>query len=72
MDHVRVVEGMGTFGRRVEHPNSIGAALEWAVETSERHRQPALVEVITARVEPRVVHRSLAVSCIPDARLQPR
>jgi tartronate-semialdehyde synthase len=52
MDHARVMEGMGTSGRRVEHPNAIGAALKWAVETSERHRRPALVEVITEPVEP--------------------
>jgi tartronate-semialdehyde synthase len=49
MDHVKVMEGMGAFGRRVEHPDEIRAALEWAVETAEAHRRPVLVEIITER-----------------------
>jgi tartronate-semialdehyde synthase len=49
MDHVKVMEGMGAFGRRVEHPDEIRAALEWAVVTAEEHRRPVLVEVITER-----------------------
>lgn len=71
-DHVRVMEGMGAFARRVERPGEIGAALGWAVETSERHRRPALVEVITERVDHRVANPSLMVSCIPDASLDAR
>src|ERR1700760_3022374 len=49
MDHVKVMEGMGAFGRRVENPDEIRAALEWAVVTAEEHRRPVLVEVITER-----------------------
>jgi tartronate-semialdehyde synthase len=49
MDHVKVMEGMGAFGRRVERPEDISAALEWAVATAEEHRRPVLVEVITER-----------------------
>jgi tartronate-semialdehyde synthase len=49
MDHVKVMEGMGAFGRRVEDPDEIGGALEWAVATAEEHRRPVLVEVITER-----------------------
>jgi tartronate-semialdehyde synthase len=49
MDHVKVMEGMGAFGRRVENPEEIRGALEWAVVTAEEHRRPVLVEVITER-----------------------
>jgi tartronate-semialdehyde synthase len=49
MDHVKVMEGMGAFGRRVENPEDIRDALEWAVATAEEHRRPVLVEVITER-----------------------
>lgn len=49
MDHVKVMEGMGAFGRRVENPEEIRNALEWAVVTAEEHRRPVLVEVITER-----------------------
>ncbi|HEY2317476.1 MAG TPA: thiamine pyrophosphate-dependent enzyme, partial [Solirubrobacteraceae bacterium] len=49
MDHVKVMEGMGAFGRRVEDPDEIRDALEWAVATAEEHRRPVLVEVITER-----------------------
>jgi tartronate-semialdehyde synthase len=49
MDHVRVMEGMGAFGRRVTRPDEIADALAWAVETSERERRPALVEVLIER-----------------------
>ncbi len=49
MDHVKVMEGMGAFGRRVTHPEEIQDALAWAVETSERERRPALVEVLIDR-----------------------
>jgi tartronate-semialdehyde synthase len=49
IDHVKVVEGMGGIGRRVERPEDIRAALEWAVATSEEHRRPVLVEVVIER-----------------------
>lgn len=49
MDHVKVMEGMGAFGRRVTAPDEIADALAWAVETSERERRPALVEVLIER-----------------------
>jgi tartronate-semialdehyde synthase len=49
MDHVKVMEGMAAFGRRVESPEEIRDALEWAVATAEEHRRPVLVEVICER-----------------------
>jgi tartronate-semialdehyde synthase len=49
IDHVKVVEGMGAYGRRVEHPDEIPDALAWAVATAEEHRRPVLVEIITER-----------------------
>ena len=49
IDHVKVMEGMGGFGRRVEQPEDIRDALEWAVSTSEEHRRPVLVEILIER-----------------------
>jgi tartronate-semialdehyde synthase len=49
IDHVKVMEGMGALGRRVERPEDIRDALEWAVATAEEHRRPVLVEIITER-----------------------
>jgi tartronate-semialdehyde synthase len=49
IDHVKVMEGMGAHGRRVEHPDDIPAALDWALATAEEHRRPVLVEIITER-----------------------
>lgn len=49
MDHVKVMEGMGGFARRVERPEEIRGALQWAAATAEEHRRPVLVEVITER-----------------------
>jgi tartronate-semialdehyde synthase len=49
IDHVKVVEGMGALGRRVEHPDDIHAALQWALTSAEEHRRPVLVEIITER-----------------------
>ncbi len=49
MDHVKVMESMGAFGRRVTQPEEIQPALAWAVEVSERERRPALVEVLIER-----------------------
>lgn len=49
VDHVAVMEAMGAVGRRVTHPGEIAGALAWAVETSERRRVPALVEIMVER-----------------------
>jgi tartronate-semialdehyde synthase len=49
MDHVKVMEGMGALGRRVERPEDIRAALEWAVAAADEHRRPVLVEIMTER-----------------------
>jgi tartronate-semialdehyde synthase len=49
VDHVKVMEGLGGFGRRVERPEDIRQALEWAVATAEEHRRPVLVEVLIER-----------------------
>ena len=49
MDHVGVMEAMGALGRRVTEPGEIAAALQWAVEASEEHQVPALVEIVTER-----------------------
>jgi tartronate-semialdehyde synthase len=49
IDHVGVMEAMGALGRRVTEPGDIASTIEWAIEASERHRVPALVEIITER-----------------------
>ncbi|MBA3406970.1 MAG: hypothetical protein H0U06_02745, partial [Solirubrobacterales bacterium] len=49
IDHVKVMEGMGAFGRRVSEPEQIAPALAWATETAERERRPVLVEVLIER-----------------------
>jgi tartronate-semialdehyde synthase len=49
IDHVKVMEGMGALGRRVEQPDEIRDALEWAVAAAEEHRRPVLVEVMIER-----------------------
>jgi tartronate-semialdehyde synthase len=49
IDHVKVMEGMGALGRRVEHPEDIRDALQWAVAAAEEHRRPVLVEVLIER-----------------------
>jgi tartronate-semialdehyde synthase len=49
IDHVKVMEGMGASGRRVERPEDIREALEWAVATAEERRRPVLVEVLIER-----------------------
>jgi tartronate-semialdehyde synthase len=49
IDHVKVMEGMGGIGRRVEQPEDIRGALEWAVATSEERQRPVLVEVVIER-----------------------
>jgi tartronate-semialdehyde synthase len=49
IDHVKVMEGMGAFGRRVERPEEIRDALEWALATAEERQRPVLVEVLIER-----------------------
>ncbi len=49
MDHVKVMEAMGGLGRRVERPEDIRPALEWATRTSSERRIPVLVEVMVER-----------------------
>jgi tartronate-semialdehyde synthase len=49
IDNVMVMEAMGALGRRVERPEDIKEALEWAVRESEERRVPALVEIMTER-----------------------
>ncbi len=49
MDHVKVIEAMGGLGRRVERPEDIRAALDWATHTSSEQRLPVLVEIMIER-----------------------
>jgi len=49
IDHVKVMEGMGAFGRRVSEPDDIASAFAWAHETAERERRPVLVEILIER-----------------------
>ncbi len=49
VDNVRVMEAMGALGRRVERPEEIQGALEWAIEASNERRVPALVEIMCER-----------------------
>ncbi|MBA3474384.1 MAG: glyoxylate carboligase [Rubrobacter sp.] len=49
IDNVMVMEAMGALGRRVERPEEIKGALEWAVRASEERRVPALVEILCER-----------------------
>jgi tartronate-semialdehyde synthase len=49
IDNVMVMEAMGALGRRVERPEKIKEALEWAVEASNERRVPALVEIMCER-----------------------
>src|ERR671931_368671 len=49
IDHVGVMEAMGALGRRVTEPGEIADTLRWAVDTSEEHRLPVLVEIMTER-----------------------
>ena len=43
------MEAMGGLGQRVERPEEIRAALEWAIRTSAARRLPVLVEVMVER-----------------------
>jgi tartronate-semialdehyde synthase len=49
IDHVGVMEAMGALGRRVKEPGDISDTLRWAVDASEEHRLPVLVEIMTER-----------------------
>jgi len=49
IDHVAVMEAMGAMGRRVTEPGDIADTLRWAVDASEEHRLPVLVEIMTER-----------------------
>jgi glyoxylate carboligase len=41
--------GDGAMGRRVTEPGDIADTLRWAVDASEEHRLPVLVEIMTER-----------------------
>jgi tartronate-semialdehyde synthase len=49
IDHVAVMEAMGALGRRVTEPGDIADTLRWAVDASEEHQLPVLVEIMTER-----------------------
>jgi tartronate-semialdehyde synthase len=49
IDHVGVMQAMGAMGRRVTEPDDIAGALRWAIDASEEHRVPVLVEIMTER-----------------------
>jgi len=49
IDHVKIMEAMGCHGRRVERPEEIRDAFDWAVRTSHERRVPVLVEIMTER-----------------------
>jgi tartronate-semialdehyde synthase len=49
IDNVKIMEAMGARGRRVERPEDIQEALDWAVKTSEEQGVPALVEIMCER-----------------------
>jgi tartronate-semialdehyde synthase len=49
IDHVGVMEAMGALGRRVTEPDDIAETLRWAVDASEEHQLPVLVEIMTER-----------------------
>jgi tartronate-semialdehyde synthase len=49
IDNVMVMEAMGAAGRRVERPEEIQDALDWAVKASEERRVPVLVEIMCER-----------------------
>ncbi len=49
IDNVGIMEAMGALGRRVERPEDIQEALDWAVKASEEKGVPALVEIMCER-----------------------
>ena len=49
IDHVKAMEAMGGLGKRIERPEDIRAALEWATRESESRRLPVLVEIMVER-----------------------
>ncbi|MBI3988182.1 MAG: glyoxylate carboligase [candidate division NC10 bacterium] len=48
-DFVKIMEGFKALGRKVEKPEEIKPALEWAVRESNANQVPALVEIIVER-----------------------
>jgi len=49
IDHVKIMEAMGCHGRRVERPEEIREAFDWAGRTAREKRVPVLVEIMTER-----------------------
>ena len=49
IDNVKIMEAMGALGRRVDRPEDIREALNWAVQASEERQVPALVEILCER-----------------------
>jgi len=49
IDNVMVMQAMGAQGRRIDRPEDIQEALDWAVKTSEERRIPVLVEIMCER-----------------------
>jgi tartronate-semialdehyde synthase len=49
IDHVGIMEAMGALGRRVTDPGELADTLQWAIEASDEHRLPVLVEIMTER-----------------------
>ena len=49
INYVQLMEAMGGLGQRVERPEEIRVALEWAIRTSAARRLPVLVEVMVER-----------------------
>ncbi len=49
INHVKIMEAMGSLGRLVTQPEDIRAALAWATHESEVRRLPVLVEIAVER-----------------------
>jgi tartronate-semialdehyde synthase len=49
INYVQLMEAMGGLGQRVDRPEEIRGALEWAIRTSAARRLPVLVEVMVER-----------------------
>jgi 3-hydroxyisobutyrate dehydrogenase-like beta-hydroxyacid dehydrogenase len=66
IDHVKVMEGMGAFGRRVDHPDEIRDALEWAAATAEEQRRPHGQRMLDGNYDPgfklRLHRKDLAIA----------
>jgi tartronate-semialdehyde synthase len=59
IDHVGIMRAMGADGVRVDDPDAIAAALDWAVVASEERRVPVLVEVMVAREDDAAMGKSI-------------